>query len=194
MTYEEELDALVLAARSGGGWAFGRLWELLAPKVLGYVQGRGATNAEDVTSEVFLDAFRGLSRFEGDGADFKRWLFTIAHRRLVDELRARSRRGVQELYDADDDPRVSASAEQTALDRVTAGGASQYLEQLPDDQREALTLRIVAELSLEETAAIMGKSIHAVKGLQRRALATLRGNEMVTGGPSAGPLTIAESR
>jgi RNA polymerase sigma-70 factor (ECF subfamily) len=48
------------------------------------------------------------------------------------------------------------------------------LHRLGDDQRQALTLRVVAELSLDETAEVMGRSIGAVKQLQRRALEALR--------------------
>lgn len=190
----EELDSLVAAAGSGDGSAFGRLWELLAPKVRGYVLGRGAANPDDLTSEVFLDAFRGMERFSGDGAAFKRWLFTIAHRRLVDELRARSRRGHGESYDADTDPRTSGSAEDVALGRLTAGGLQEYLDALLPEQRDVLMLRILGELSFEEVATVMGRSVDAVKGLQRRAIATLRGNEVVTRATFSSPPSIAETR
>lgn len=188
----EELDSLVVAAGSGDGWAFGRLWELLSPKVRGYVLGRGAAHPDDLTSEVFLDAFRGMERFEGDGAAFKRWLFTIAHRRLVDELRARSRRGPGESYDADTDPRVSSSAEDIALDRLAVGGLQDYLDVLLPEQRDVLMLRILADLSLEEVATVMGRSVDAVKGLQRRAIAALRSNEVVTRDTFSCPPSIAE--
>jgi len=55
------LDALVLDARAGSGAAFTDLWRRLSPVVAGYVRGRGVRDAEDVTSDVFLAAFRGLA-------------------------------------------------------------------------------------------------------------------------------------
>jgi RNA polymerase sigma-70 factor (ECF subfamily) len=77
-------------------------------------------------------------------------------------------------FDPDTDPRRVPSAE----DRHTAIAEQQrtlaLLHHLGDDQREAVTLRIVAELSLEETAQVMDRSVGAVKQLQRRALESLR--------------------
>lgn len=190
----EELDRLILAARSDGGWAFGRLWEVLSPKVCGYVRGRGAADPEDLTSTVFLDAFRGLDRFDGDGSAFKRWLFTIAHRRLVDELRARARRGVPEPYEGQDDPRISDSAETVAMKRLSVDTVQRRLEGLSDDQRDVLMLRILGEMSLEEVATAMNKSVNAVKGLQKRALATLRSTETSRCDSPWRPASITESR
>ena len=94
----DELDLLVAAARTGGGWAFGRLWEQLAPSVAAYLRGRGVRDADDVTSEVFLAAFRGIGRFHGDGVAFRSWLFTIAHHKSVDVHRRPATREV--LVDA----------------------------------------------------------------------------------------------
>ena len=67
----DDLDALVDAARAGGGWAFGRLWEQLAPSVAAYLRRRGVQETDDVTSEVFLAAFGGIGRFHGDGVAFR---------------------------------------------------------------------------------------------------------------------------
>lgn len=168
------LDDLVVAARSGGGWAFGRIWELLAPKVRGYVLARGAHEPDDLTSEVFLQAFRSLSTFEGDGEAFKRWLFTIAHRRLVDDLRARARRGVDAAYDTEQDPRRTGSAEDAALDRLFPQHLRAMLDALTSDQREVLLLRVVGDLSIDEVAAVTGRNLAATKSLLRRASETLR--------------------
>lgn len=173
------LDDLVAAARAGGGWAFGRLWELLAPKVRGYLLARGAREPDDLTSEVFLQAFRGLGRFEGDGESFKRWLFTIAHRRLVDELRGRARHGVEQAYDGVLDPRRSPSAEDDALARLLPERLRDSLAVLTPDQRDVLLLRVLGELSIEEIATATGRGVSATKSLLRRALETLRSPERV---------------
>lgn len=168
------LDDLVVAARSGGGWAFGRIWELLAPKVRGYVQARGACEPDDLTSEVFLQAFRSLSTFDGDGEAFKRWLFTIAHRRLVDDLRAQTRRGVHTAYVTENDPRRTGSAEDAALARLFPQHLRAMLDALTPDQREVLLLRVLGDLSLQEVAAATGRNVAATRSLLRRAGETLR--------------------
>lgn len=168
------LDDLVVAARSGGGWAFGRIWELLAPKVRGYIRARGAMEPDDLTSEVFLQAFSGLGDFDGDGEAFKRWLFTIAHRRLVDDLRTRARRGVEAAYDDAADPRWAASAEDTALEHLFPQQLRALLAGLTPDQREVLLLRVLGDLSIEEVAAVSGRSEAATRSLFRRAAESLR--------------------
>jgi RNA polymerase sigma-70 factor (ECF subfamily) len=175
----DELDLLVAAARSGGGWAFGRLWEELAPSVAAYLRGRGVRDADDVTSEVFLAAFRGIGRFQGDGVAFRSWLFTIAHHKGVDVHRRPASREV--LVDAvtaaagnglDRDP--TRSAEDVAMEQIAGDGALRRLARLTDDQRAVLLLRVMADLSLAETAEVLGKPVGAVKALQHRALARLR--------------------
>jgi RNA polymerase sigma factor (sigma-70 family) len=175
----DELDLLVAAARSGGGWAFGRLWEQLAPPVAAYLRGRGVRDADDVTSEVFLAAFRGIGRFQGDGVAFRSWLFTIAHHKGVDVHRRPATREV--LVDAVAagaghglDPDRSRSAEDVAMEQIAGDEALQQMAKLTDDQRAVLLLRVVADLSLAETAEVLGKPVGAVKALQHRALARLR--------------------
>jgi RNA polymerase sigma-70 factor (ECF subfamily) len=149
----DELDLLVDAARTGGGWAFGRLWEQLAPSVAAYLRGRGVRDADDVTSEVFLAAFRGIGRFHGDGVAFRSWLFTIAHHKSVDVHRRPATREV--LVDAVGagaglgfDPAPARSAEDVAMEQIAGEGA---VRQAGDpDRRPArvLLLRVVADLSL----------------------------------------------
>ena len=175
----DELDLLVAAARSGGGWAFGRLWEQLAPSVAAYLRCRGVRDADDVTSEVFLAAFRGIGRFRGDGVAFRSWLFTIAHHKGVDVHRRPATREV--LVDAVGagaghglDPAPARSAEDVAMEQIAGDGAVRQLATLTDDQRAVLLLRVVADLSLAETADVLGKPVGAVKALQHRALARLR--------------------
>lgn len=186
---DELLDQLVADACGGSGPAFGRLWELLSPVVAGYVRGRGIREVDDVTSEVFLAAFRGMSRFVGGGAEFRRWLFTIAHHRAVDETRKAVRQVAEIPYQACDDRRESPSAETTAIDRLRHADSLARLNLLPDDQRDVLLLRVVADLPVDQVAVILERSPEAVRQLQRRALARLR-RELA--GESAGqPVTPA---
>ncbi|HEX4699079.1 MAG TPA: sigma-70 family RNA polymerase sigma factor [Actinomycetes bacterium] len=171
----DDLDALVDAARAGGGWAFGRLWESLAPRVAAYLRAGGVRDADDATSEVFLAAFRGIGRFEGDGAAFRAWLFTIAHHKGVDAHRRSSRQEVPLAAVVDElAGRAAPSAEDVAMARADTAEALSRLAVLTQDQRSVLLLRIVAELSLAETAEVLGKPVGAVKALQHRALARLR--------------------
>ena len=92
LALEETFAGVLHAARAGEPWAFERLYADLAPAVAGYLRGQRAVEPEDLTSEVFLGVFRGLGSFEGGEAQFRSWVFTIAHRRLQDERRRLARR------------------------------------------------------------------------------------------------------
>jgi RNA polymerase sigma-70 factor (ECF subfamily) len=167
------LDAVVAAARAGDAEAFGRLWEVLSPRVAAYLRSQGSPDPDDVTSEVFLATFRQMHRFVGDGEAFRALLFTIAHRRQVDFLRQRTRRGTTESLTDDVGP-ASPSAEQVALAHLGDRRVVDLLAALTPDQRSVLTLRVVADLTLEQTAAVLGRDVGSVKSLQHRALARLR--------------------
>ena len=77
-------------------------------------------------------------------------------------------------YDPEWDLRITDSAEEQALSLAADADVLTLLKNLGDDQREVLSLRIVADLSLEQTASIMEKTPGAIKQLQHRALANLR--------------------
>jgi RNA polymerase sigma-70 factor (ECF subfamily) len=166
--------------RSRPGTGFGSLEELYArysPSVLGFLRGRGVPDAEDVVGEVFVSVVRSLDRFEGDEEAFRRWLFTIAHRRAVDAHRRQARRheaavAPQELPEAAAGGADGADA--TVVEDLGSSPVGRALSRLTDDQRAVLLLRVVADLSVSDTAAVLDKPEGAVKTLHRRALAALR--------------------
>lgn len=182
MPPEEDLDALLVAARDGHPWAFSDIWGALAPAVHGFLRSRGAAEPEDLTSEVFLAAFKALPTFEGGGQDFRGLLFTIARRRIVDEHRARSRRPRPLPWSEEDDERAVVSAEETALGSLAQDDVRSLLDTLAPDQRDVLTLRIFGDLTVEQVATTLGKSVGAVKQLQRRGLEALRRRQEYAGG------------
>jgi RNA polymerase sigma-70 factor (ECF subfamily) len=86
----------------------------------------------------------------------------------------RSRRGEAAEFTVEIDPRQVPSAEQEAISRIGDASALRLLDQLPPDQRDVMILRIVADLTIEQIAEVVGKREGAVKALQRRALESLR--------------------
>jgi len=173
---ESSEDELVAAARAGGSWAFAELWRLLSPKVAAYVRARGVADPDDVTSEVFLGAFTGIRDFEGGAVQFRRYLFTLAHHKSVDDIRRRFGPRVprHEELTPSSDRRRAPSAEEVALEGRLHPAVSAVLAELPARQREVLLLRVVAGLDVADVAEILGRSDGAVKQLQHRALTALR--------------------
>jgi RNA polymerase sigma-70 factor (ECF subfamily) len=167
-------DDVLTAAQAGAGWAFEVLYRDLAPSVTGYLRLHRAVEPDDLASETFIGVFTGLSGFSGDEAALRAWVFTIAHRRLVDDWRKRSRRpqvaddpgDLTELYGGD--------VEDDALTGLGTDNVHHMCAELPDDQRSVLLLRILADLTIEQVAQAMGRSVGATKALQRRGLRTLR--------------------
>jgi RNA polymerase sigma factor (sigma-70 family) len=173
-----QFDAVLTAARDGAPWALERMFTALAPAVTGYLRVQGSAEPEDLTSEVFVAILRNLRNFQGDEAGFRSWVFTIAHRRLLDERRRRARRPPPEsLTDrADALERESPAADDVegAIDRSLGAERVRALcDRLVPDQRDVLLLRLLGDLSIEQIAGALGKTNGAVKALQRRGLAAV---------------------
>lgn len=170
-------DDVLTAAQANAGWAFTRLYESLVGAVSAYVRTQGVDQADDITSEVFLGVFARLCTFRGSEEQFRSWVFTIAHHRIVDERRSRARRPrIDDRAGAVDDVggRYARSAEDEALHALGAERARRLVQRLSPDQRDVIALRVIADLPVEEVARALGKQPGAVRALQHRALAALR--------------------
>lgn len=170
-----EMDGVLDAAREGGEWAWEIIYGHMGPAVLGYLTAKGAHDPEDLLGEVFLQAVRNLDGFQGDYGDFRAWLLTIAHRRIVDEYRRKQRRPLH-LVEVEEIERLGphGDAELESLTRIDATRVISAISRLSPAQRDVLLLRLVADLSNDEVARVLGKRPGAIKALQRRGLATLR--------------------
>jgi RNA polymerase sigma-70 factor (ECF subfamily) len=171
------VEDVIGRAREGDADALGQLWRAYQHQVLRYLRGRGVPDADDVASAVWLDVARSIARFEGDEPDFRRWLFTIAARRRIDELRRIHRReaAIRNVNGSADSPaRRAGSDSADVADRSAAlDRALGLVRRLPDDQAEAVLLRVVADLSVSDVAAIMGRREGHVRVLVHRGLAKL---------------------
>jgi RNA polymerase sigma factor (sigma-70 family) len=161
------------AARTGADWAWTTLYRDLAPAVLSYLRMNGTPDAEDLTQEVFVAVVRGLNEFEGNEDNFRSWVFVIAHRRMQDGRRHAGRHPV-DAAPTERLERPGGNVEDEALESVETDRVRAMFQALVPDQRDVLLLRIVAGLSVNETAEVVGKTAGAVKQLQRRGLAALQ--------------------
>ena len=172
----ERFSSLLGAAREGSEAAWQELYSGLAPVVLGYLRANAAPDPEDVLGEVFLQVARDISRFEGDDQGFRSWIFTIAHHRLIDARRHSARRPVDLSPEPPEPGDRADDAAEEALARIGREEVHRVLAALSDEQRAVLLLRVLADMSIEDVAAAVGKRPGAVKALQRRGLAAVKRN------------------
>jgi RNA polymerase sigma-70 factor (ECF subfamily) len=168
-----ELAQAIRRAQAGEAQGFEAVFRVLGAPVAGYLRARRVSDADGLANEVFLRAFRTIHTFRGDEERFRSWIFTIAHHAAVDDVRHRRRRVSEAPLDWA--PEVSGGDVETeVLANLAHERIQQLLSSLSPDQRDVLLLRVVADRSVSETAAIVGKSHEAVKALQHRGLAALQ--------------------
>jgi RNA polymerase sigma factor (sigma-70 family) len=167
-------DELVSAAQAGDAGALRVIYRELSPVVVGYLTAKGVADPEAVTGDVFTTVLKRFDSITGGADGVRTFVMSVAHARMVDDVRRRQRRPALTPYLPETDARVSESAEHVALDAMATASIVAVLDQLPAAQREIVLLRVVADLSIEQVAEIVQKSPGAVKQLQRRGLLALR--------------------
>ncbi|MEV7661492.1 sigma-70 family RNA polymerase sigma factor [Paenarthrobacter sp. NPDC089316] len=172
-------DEALQALQGNNAELFSVVYQSYAGQVLGYLTAKGVADPEATTQDVFLAVLPRLDAISGGVNGLRTFIFSVAHARMVDEHRKESRAPDQHEFEPERDGRESSSAETEAMLRLAPYEVMGLLENLGDEQREVLTLRIVAGLTVDQVAGIMGKSAGAVKQLQRRAVIALREHSAV---------------
>jgi RNA polymerase sigma-70 factor (ECF subfamily) len=171
---------LIKKAQRGDTNAFGDLYESHAPAIFRYlyIHLDSQMDAEDLTGEVFLKAWQSLPKYTERGVPFLAFLFRIARNTLVDHYRQSKH---LEAKDPEDMDGYTAHGTSETIEVVSSQMEHQQvlhkLHRLRPDYQSVLTLRFISELSPEETALVMKRSVGAIRVLQHRALAALR-NEL----------------
>lgn len=175
MAIGESFESVLVAAQAGAEWAFGALYDELNPRLVRYFSSRAPREAEDLAAETWLGAAPKLIGFRGDETQFRSWIFTIAHRRLMDHWRRLHALGTEP---SDPDSMLDVAApdnpEDAVIDSSSAQAAVRRLTSvLSADQAEVVLLRLLADLDVDEVAEIVGKKPGTVRVLQHRALRKL---------------------
>jgi RNA polymerase sigma-70 factor (ECF subfamily) len=176
MTLGQSFESVLEAAKLGADWAWAVLYGEIAGPVMGYFRTRGVSDPEEAAGDVFFELARAVDQFEGTEEAFRTLVFQVAYERLLVEKHNSRSRPRSVLADQVLD---HLQRDISVMDRIATSGVPEELrrafEVLSPAQRDVLSLRIVAGLSLEQTAQVIGSGIHAVKSLQRRGLAKVRG-------------------
>lgn len=166
----------------GDAGAFRELYALLAPRLLGYLlkMARQRALAEDLLQQTFLKVHRARGAYV-KGADPVPWIYAIAHRTFLDEVR-KKKRAIVDVGAGDVLPEIPADLAGTTADQRDDGRADPEdveqalaaLGQLPAAQREAVVLTKLDGKSVAEAAEIAGTTVGAMKVRAHRGYEALR--------------------
>ncbi|MEX1296276.1 MAG: sigma-70 family RNA polymerase sigma factor [Candidatus Limnocylindrales bacterium] len=178
MTLEPTDRVLVDAVISGDDEAFRVLVDREKANVIGLCRRllRDPAEAEDVAQEAFIQAYRSLPTFRGDGP-FGAWLGRIATRMAIArlkrpaDLRADPTREEGWLVD----PAGGIDPQLATLDEERRAQVQEAISTLPEHQRRIVTMRFYGDMSLDEISSATGAPLGTVKSRLHRALAALRG-------------------
>jgi RNA polymerase sigma-70 factor (ECF subfamily) len=145
------------------------------PQLLQYVRSLvGPVDAEDVASEAWLQIARDLDRFSGDADRFRGWAARIARNRALDHIRMRGRRPA---IGGDETELTGKAAESDtageAIESLATDHTLSLIARLPQDQAEAVVLRVVVGLDAKTAAETLGKRPGAVRTAAHRGLKRL---------------------
>jgi RNA polymerase sigma-70 factor (ECF subfamily) len=174
--------ALMEAYCAGDASAFRTLYQDIAPRLLGYLVklARDRSLAEDLLQQTFWKVHRARAAYV-TGADPLPWIYAIAHRTFLDEIRRKNRAAT--VTDPDELPEIPAAptgepaavaAERNDVDPARTRAALDALAALPAPQREAVILTKLDGKSFREAAAIAGTTTGAMKVRAHRGYQALR--------------------
>lgn len=160
---------------SGDDEAFGIIYRSIQPRLQRYLSALvGRSDAEDVASDTWAQAFRDLHKFSGNADGFRGWITTIGRHRALDHLRAQGRRPLssvplEDLPDeiAPDDVEGVVAAVFSTEDTI------RLISSLPPEQAEAVLLRAIMGLDAKSAGRVLGRSPGAVRTAAYRGLRTL---------------------
>jgi RNA polymerase sigma-70 factor (ECF subfamily) len=163
-------------AKAGDPEAFGLLYEKYFDRIYKYVYLKigDATEAEDLTEQVFLKMIEAIHTFQWQGTTFAAWLYRIAHNQVVDTIRQHSRRPqtslepvVDVIPSEKDDPYQLAELSNSVTHLKEAIG------NLTDLQAQVISMKFGMGLTNAEVAGMLDRTEGAVKALQYSALQNL---------------------
>ena len=169
-----EAEQYVTGAIGGDAEAFGRLYDLHVGRVYNHIYYRvgNVKDAEDLTQQVFLKAWKAIGRYRRTASPFLAWLLRISHNLVIDFYRARKDTVYLDIdvasTDADSRPERQAEA------HYDQRQVRQAILQLPYEQQQVVMMSYLEGFSYTEIAAALGKKEGNIRVIMHRALKKLR--------------------
>jgi RNA polymerase sigma-70 factor (ECF subfamily) len=172
---ESEKD-LVQRAIKRDRTAFTALYDCYVDRIYRHVYYKvsNQTEAEDITQDTFVKAWKGIDKYRITGAPFASWLFTISHNLIVDYYKKRPQRENLDELDEDLLSNPDSDPEGLAEDNLNREIIKQAVLKLKGDKQQVIMMRFIDGFSYEEIARTLHKNEGAVRVIQYRALIELR--------------------
>lgn len=155
--------------------AFATLYDNYVDRVYRHVYYRvsNQNDAEDITQEVFIKAWKAINKYKKTGAPFVAWILAIAHNLVVDYYRARKK------FVSLEEAKTSSENDETSPEAMTEASLNQsYIRdailKLKGEKQRVILMRFIDGFSYGEIAQALNKSEGAVRVIQHRALNDLR--------------------
>jgi RNA polymerase sigma-70 factor, ECF subfamily len=177
---DTELNYLTSLAVQGDHGAVDSLIREVRPMVLRYCRARLARvsgyvhYSDDVAQEVCIALLAALPRYRDMGRPFAAFVFGIAAHKVADTLRVAGRTETVPTDAVPERPDEDPGPEESAVRVIEAQRARELLDELPEQQRRLLVMRVITGLTADETGHVLGMSPGAVRVAQHRAIARLR--------------------
>jgi RNA polymerase sigma-70 factor (ECF subfamily) len=172
---KEPEQELVKKAQNGEAQAFGLLYDTHIEPIYRFVYLKVShkADAEDITQQIFLNAWQNIRRYRHKGFPFSSWLYKIAHNAVIDFYRSRNVRADVDLES------VEETAQENRIDQETdynfaLEAIEKVIRQLPPNQQSIIIMRFVDDLPTKEIARILEKNEGAIRVIQHRALKRLK--------------------
>jgi RNA polymerase sigma-70 factor (ECF subfamily) len=174
---EADDDQLIALAAGGDRQSFGELYERYALRVFRHAQflTGDPVLAEDVTAQVFLKALEAIPRYESRGVPFVAWLLRITCNMVINHRKSAKNNGHSQIPETIEAKGTFFSPEDSCEVKVDGERVWREVRKLPCEQRQVIVMRFIDDLGYPDIANVLGKTVGAVRVIQFRALANLRG-------------------
>ncbi len=170
-----EEKKLIQKAQKGEREAFGEIYDAYLPKIYRFVYLKVSNkgDAEDITSQVFMRAWKNIRSFKFQGFPFSSWLYRIANNAVIDFYR--TRKDSVDIESIAETAYAESRGTDTEMDtEIEIDKVRSVLKLLKPDEQSVLIMKFVDELSNKEIAKTLEKTDGAVRVIQHRALKQMR--------------------
>jgi len=166
---------LIQSAIRGEASAFGLLYDQYQPMIYRFILVKTSRReeAEDLTHQVFLNAWQNIGTYRDTGHPFSSWLYRIARNLVIDYYRTKKKQ--VSIDEIDPDIFSTAPNHEIAMEqKLQFAKVTKAILLLKQEHQDIIIMRFMEELSHKEIAAALGKSEGSVKLLQYRAIQNLK--------------------